>query len=265
MRPQPAPPSLQTTTLWDHPTREYRAGKFGSRNYTGSTPPWILWNLLTRYTKAGDIVVDPMCGSGTTIDVATDLGRVGRGFDINITRPDVEEADARSLPMKDASADFVFVDPPYSTHVDYSDDPRCLGKLHAVTDAYYAAMRTALSEMHRVLKTGGYMALYVSDSHEKAAGFFPIGFELFSIMREFFTPVDIIAVVRHNRKLNQGNFHKAAEEGNFFLRGFTYLFIMQKEDAGMRQQRIRRAKKQPKKAPTNFRAHAPMQIDEENS
>jgi len=25
-----------------------------------------------------------------------------------------------------------------------------------------------------------------------------------------------------------GNYRKAAEEGNFFLRGFNYLFIMQK-------------------------------------
>jgi hypothetical protein len=26
-----------------------------------------------------------------------------------------------------------------------------------------------------------------------------------------------------------GNYHRAAEEGNFFLRGFNYLFIMKKE------------------------------------
>jgi hypothetical protein len=26
-----------------------------------------------------------------------------------------------------------------------------------------------------------------------------------------------------------GNYRKAAEEGNFFLRGFNYLFIMQKK------------------------------------
>ena len=59
--------------------------------------------------------------------------------------------------------------------------------------------------------------------------FMPIGFELFSIMRDYFRPVDIIAVVRGNTKLQRGNWHKSAEQENFFLRGFNYLFIMKKE------------------------------------
>ena len=61
-----------------------------------------------------------------------------------------------------------------------------------------------------------------------AGVFMPIGFELFGMLRERFVPVDIIAVVRHNQKLQRGNWNKAAEEGNFFLRGFNYLFIMRK-------------------------------------
>jgi hypothetical protein len=40
--------------------------------------------------------------------------------------------------------------------------------------------------------------------------------------------MDIVSVVRHNKTLEMGNYRKAAEEGNFFLRGFNYLFIMQK-------------------------------------
>ena len=57
----------------------------------------------------------------------------------------------------------------------------------------------------------------------------PIGFELFAIMTRFFKPVDIIAVARGSRKLGRGNWHKSAEEGNYFLRGFNYLFIMKKQ------------------------------------
>ena len=59
----------------------------------------------------------------------------------------------------------------------------------------------------------------------------PIGFELFAILRTFFKPVDIVAVVRHNKNLQRGNWHAAAVDGNYFLRGFNYLFIMKKEDA----------------------------------
>jgi hypothetical protein len=47
-------------------------------------------------------------------------------------------------------------------------------------------------------------------------------------MRKYLTPVDIICVVRHNKKLSFGNWRKAAEEGNFFLRGFNYCFIMRR-------------------------------------
>ena len=94
-------------------------------------------------------------------------------------------------------------------------------------------MEDVIREIHRVLKPGRYMGLYVSDSwrkrkNAKGGEFMPIGFELFAIMRKYMTPVDIICVVRHNKKLSFGNWRKAAEEGNFFLRGFNYCFIMRK-------------------------------------
>ena len=73
------------------------------------------------------------------------------------------------------------------------------------------------------------MALYFCDSFVKGKGFYPIGFELFAILRKHFEPVDIIAVTRRNKTLEMGNYRKAADEGNFFLRGFNYLFIMKKK------------------------------------
>ncbi len=233
----------------------------GDSAYVGATPSWVIWQLLARYTRPNDLIVDPMCGSGTTLDVARDFGRRGMGYDLAPSRPDIFRADARRLPLEAGVADFVFVDPPYSTHVDYSDDPACIGKLDSGGPdngrAYYEAMEQAIGEMHRVLKNRRYMGLYVSDSWKKkgsraqgtegqgaegrrglgqqgggeggtGTGFMPIGFELFSIMRRHFQPVDIICVVRRNAKLERGNWHKAAAEGNFFLRGFNYLFIMKK-------------------------------------
>lgn len=244
------PLRLFTTTLWEYPSQHYVSAsgnpEQGDRDYVGATPSWVIWQLLSRYTREGDLVVDPMCGGGTTLDVACDLDRRAQCFDLlpHPDRPDIAQADARRLPLKDETADFVFIDPPYSTHVDYSDDPRCIGKLDAAGSgggkAYYDAMGLVIGEIHRILKPRRYMALYVSDSWRKRKGgepgsgagtFMPIGFELFSIMRRSFMPVDIVAVVRHNQKLGKGNWHKAAEEGNFFLRGFNYLFIMKKGGA----------------------------------
>ena len=244
-----------TTTLWEYPSQHYVSGtsvEQGDRDYVGGTPSWVIWQLLTRYTRETDLIIDPMCGSGTTLDVARDLKRRSKGFDIAPypERDDIIKADARKLPLENDVADFVFVDPPYSTHIDYNDDPNCIGKLDAggadQGKAYYAAMDKVISEIHRILKPQRYMALYVSDSWRKQKGgppgsgggeFMPIGFELFDRLRSRFKPIDIIAVVRHNAKLGKGNWHKAAEEGNFFLRGFNYLFIMKKVGTEVRGQK----------------------------
>ena len=217
------------TTLWDFPSQNYGGFKQGNMAYVGATPSYIIWNLVERYTNPDELVVDPMAGSGTTLDVARDLGRKALGYDLASPRSDVFRADSRKLPLEDGKASLVFVDPPYSTHVDYSDDPRCIGKLPA-GEEYYQAMRQSIVEMRRILKPGGYLGMYVSDSFVKGKGFFPIGFELFAILREYFIPIDIMAVVRHNKTLEMGNYRKAAIDGNFFLRGFNYLFIMQKPD-----------------------------------
>jgi len=263
------PLRMMTTTLWEYPSQHYDPDKAhgptptrgsdarafqGNKDYVGATPSWVIWQLLQRFTREGATVVDPMCGSGTTLDVAADLNRRGIGFDLNPTRPEIRKADARELPLDDETADFAFIDPPYSTHIDYSDDGRCIGKLDAgeasverlsgeemvrFGAAYYEAMEEVIAELHRVLRPGAFMGLYVQDSWRKLKGqaaqehghpglLMPIGFELFSVMRDYFVPVDIVAVVRHNQKLQRGNWHKAADEQNFFLRGFNYLFIMRK-------------------------------------
>ena len=220
---------LQPTTLWDYPSQHYGEGVQGDPLYKGATPSYIIWNLLQRYTQLNELVVDPCCGSGTTLDVARDLGRRALGYDVHPTRKDIFRVDARKLPPElSAKVDFVFIDPPYSTHLDYGPDPRDIGKLDATGDAYYTAMDQVISEIHRILKPGKHMGLYVCDSFAKGQGFLPLGFELFTCMRKVFEPVDIIAVTRHNKTLEMGNYRKAAEDGNFFLRGFNYLFIMRK-------------------------------------
>jgi DNA modification methylase len=220
---------IQPTTLWDYPSQDYGEGQQGRPGYKGATPSYIIWNLLQRYTKPKDLVIDPCAGSGTTLDVARDLNRRALGYDLAPTRKDIFRIDARKLPLEDGKADFVFIDPPYSTHIDYSDDPRCIGKLDAADGKYYEAMELVIQEIHRVLRPGKHMALYVSDSFVKGKAFFPIGFGIFSILQKYFEPVDIIAVVRHNKTLEMGNYRAAAEDQNFFLRGFNYLFIMKKQ------------------------------------
>lgn len=223
---------LQTLTLWDFPSQHYLRGQEHAQNYKGATPSYIIWNLLQRYTRPGDVIVDPMCGAGTTLDVARELQRKAFGFDLNPIRKEIKLADARKIPLEKQSADFVFIDPPYSTHLAYSGKEKCIGELEANSSEYYEAMERVIREIHRILKPSRYMALLVSDSAKKGKPFLSIGFNLFSILGDYFFPVDIIAITRHNAKLLRNHWHSSAVEGNYFLRGFSYLFIMYKTGKG---------------------------------
>ena len=95
MKPRPTKPNvtLQPTTLWDYPSQHYGNEMQGDQNYKGATPSYIIWNLIQRYTKKRDLVIDPMAGSGTTLDVARDLGRKVLGYDLGPTRKDIFRAD----------------------------------------------------------------------------------------------------------------------------------------------------------------------------
>ena len=103
-------------------------------------------------------------------------------------------------------------------------DPRSRLCLPLVGDCF--------AEAERILAPGGILAVYVSDSFEKrrAPGdtFVGIGAEFYCMLRTRLQPVDHIAVVRGNTKLDNPEYHAAAQEGNFFLRGFNHLLIFRK-------------------------------------
>jgi len=227
-RPAKPPLRIQPTTLWEYPSQHYGEGVQGDARYVGATPSYVIWNVIERYTKKDDLVVDPFCGSGTTLDVARDTGRRARGFDIAPYRADIEKADARRLPLEANSVALVFMDPPYGDHIKYSDEKDCIGRLSAYDPAYYRAMHKVIREAARVLAPNGVLALYVCDYFEKKKGFAPVGFQLFVSIAESLSILDVVTVVRHNKTLEMGNYRRAAEEGNFFLRGFNYLFLARK-------------------------------------
>mgnify|MGYP000427393694 FL=1 len=130
-------PTLESTTLWDFPRQNYGDKPHGDNKFNGVTPAFIIWNLLQRYTKKGDLVVDPMCGSGTTIDVCNEEGRRVIGYDIAPRRRDIIKNDARKIPLEDNSADFVFIDSPYSDNINYSNNSKCIGKISCEKEDFF--------------------------------------------------------------------------------------------------------------------------------
>ncbi len=147
-----------STTVWSFPKRGSWATHKG--DYRGNWAPQIPRALMLMYTKPGDIVLDPMIGSGTTCIEAKLLGRNCIGVDINynaviltlhrlyylnkyleerkslieflgVTGTGVEEikkswfkiyhGDARKLDLiSDESIDLVATHPPYFNIIEYS-------------------------------------------------------------------------------------------------------------------------------------------------
>ena len=226
------PLRLQTTTLWYYPSQQIPGERKGDPRFEGATPAYVIWNLLERYTRPEDLVVDPFAGGGTTLDVAREMGRRALGYDVHPTREDIFNADARRLPLEDGKVDFVFMEPPYSTHLEYGDDPRDIGKLDAQAgEEYLAAMEQVFAEAWRVLRERRFLAVYVSDSFKKGRPFAALGAEFYGLLKPRFRQVDHVAVVRGNRTLEKPNYHRAAVEGNYFLRGFNHLLIFKKQTA----------------------------------
>jgi DNA modification methylase len=220
-------PRLESTTLWDYPRQSYGRTQKGNNKYAGVTPAFVIYNMVKRYTELGDIVLDPMAGSGTTIDVCREEGRRCIAYDISPTRPNIKQNDARKIPLGDASVDMIFIDSPYGDNIDYNDQPGNIGKISAETDEFYAELDKVMRECHRVLKPGKVLGWLIGDQWVKKK-FTPVGLRVYEGLCKYFDTVDIICVARRSQTSNTGLWHNRALRFNFYLRGFKYLFIMRK-------------------------------------
>jgi DNA modification methylase len=233
-------PRLASTTLWDYPRQSYGKTPKGSNKYAGVTPAFVIYNMVRRYTEQGDLVLDPMAGSGTTIDVCREEGRKVVAFDISPTRPDIRQNDARSLPLDDGSIDMIFIDSPYGDNIDYNDQSANIGRLSAESGEFYEALDKVIGECHRVLKPGKVLGWLIGDQWVKKK-FTPVGFHVYNQLSRRFDTVDIVCVARRSQTSNTGMWHNRALRFNFYLRGFKYLFIMKKpsnEDKGGKKRRV---------------------------
>lgn len=225
-------PPFETTTLWDYPKQSYGLNPKGNNKFQGVTPAFIIWNMVQRYTKPGDLVVDPMAGSGTTIDVCEEEGRSVIGYDIYPQHPKVIKNDSRNLPLDDNSVDMVFIDSPYGDNVRYSEEANDIGKISAENPKFYDELEKVAREIYRILKPGRVMGWLIGDQWVKRK-FTPVGFKIYEMLvdKVKFEPVDLICVTRRNQSSNTGVWHYRAKKFNFFLRGFKHLILVKKPEA----------------------------------
>lgn len=247
---QPEDFELEATNVWSYPRRGTWATHKG--NYRGNWPPQMVRNILLRYSEEGDLVLDQMVGSGTTLVECKLLGRNGIGIDINkncvmLTRDrlnfrytaldyDSTETtqktflgDARNLnQIDDASIDLIATHPPYANIIAYSND-RVEGDLSAVhsIDEFMDELQEVASEAYRVLKPGGYCAVLMGDTRRNKHHV-PIAFRALQVFLEqdFVLKED---VMKHQWRCKATPFWlKRSKEYNFLLLKHEHLFILRK-------------------------------------
>lgn len=70
-------PTEYAEALWKLPAQG------SGRSHPHESPISVLRRLIEVYSEPGELVVDPLCGHGTVVLVAVELGRHGVGYDID--------------------------------------------------------------------------------------------------------------------------------------------------------------------------------------
>lgn len=238
---QPENFELETNTVWAFPDR----GKWATHDakYRGNWSPYIPRNVILRYSKEGDTVLDPFVGGGTTAVEAKLTHRNFIGFDINPAAVElsqkkcefefeteatsrIELGDARALPLEGESVDLICAHPPYADIIHYSDGIE--GDLSRLTmKPFLCEIGKVAQEFYRVLKKDKFCAILMGDMRKKGM-VQPLAFET---MRLFnlagFKTKEIIIKEQHNCKAT-GYWKTNSIKFNFLLLAHEYLFVFRK-------------------------------------
>jgi SAM-dependent methyltransferase len=183
---------LLTDSLWLLRRRE-DFGVHPAPAYHGLFAPQIPNQFLRRYTKRGEWVLDPMCGSGTTAIEALRLGRHCVAADLDLTAAaaaldqvmgrlppvgergflKIEEGDARTLDFSEAlehapggKAQFLLLHPPYWNIVPFTDDPRDLCNAGDM-ESFLAGWGQVCDNLLPYLAPGRFGALVIGDAYQQ--------------------------------------------------------------------------------------------------
>jgi ParB-like chromosome segregation protein Spo0J len=134
--------------------------------HPGSIPPDIVAHTLHYYSAPGALVVDPMAGGGTTLDVCASMGRSCLAYDIHPVRPEIRLNDLwDGLPEEAIGCDLLFCDPPYHTMLAHRYGAPGAGD-RPLAD-WLAFLQHLAGVGFHVLKPGGYLALLLACQTEK--------------------------------------------------------------------------------------------------
>ena len=205
---------LEMTTVWSFPKR----GNWATHDakWRGNWSPYIPRNILLRYSKEGDLVLDQFAGGGTTLVEAKLLNRNIIGVDINEIALErckekinfdyekakgkvyLKKGDARELNfILNESIDLICTHPPYANIISYSENiSEDLSRMKV--PEFLEEMKKVASECYRVLKKDKFCAILMGDTRQKGH-MIPMSFEVMRIFENAgFKLKELIIKEQHN-------------------------------------------------------------------
>lgn len=147
------PDPLHVFNVWNFPVP---ATEYGAAHRFGTVDPQVIEHLLHYFSRAGDLVVDPMAGNGVTIDVCRRFNRRWKAYDIRPVHPDVTENDiTKGLPEDAHGCDLMILDPPYFNNM--------VKDAYPTLEAFYDFIRRVAQVASETVRPGGMIAFIMTD------------------------------------------------------------------------------------------------------
>ncbi len=248
---------IWTDSLWLIPSRD-RSGAH-TAEYHGNFVPQIPRQVIQRYTKKGDVVLDAFLGSGTTLIESQRLGRHGIGIEL---LPEVAEkakariesepdthgvqnhiiiGDSASADIKEKinialshigkdAVDLVVLHPPYHDIIQFSDNPNDLSNKQTV-EAFCDGFGQVIENTTEALRAERFLIIVIGDKYE-GSEWIPLGFLAMqeALKRGFLLKSIVVKDMQGNRaKQNQERLWRyRALVGGFYIFKHEYLFVLKK-------------------------------------